>query len=72
MLLLIVEFFLSRFLSLFSGKLYGLLKQYFNMVVKNSHSSRPDVSLYGFIYDQISSNPPPEPTAAYNSPPDGH
>ncbi|KAK3554311.1 hypothetical protein QTP70_020172 [Hemibagrus guttatus] len=54
------------------GKLYGILKQYFNMVVKNSHSPRPDVSLYGFIYDQISSNPPPEPTAAYNSPPDGH
>ncbi|XP_047668044.1 poly(ADP-ribose) glycohydrolase [Tachysurus fulvidraco] len=54
------------------GKLYGLLKQYFNMVVKNSHSPRPDVSLYGFIYDQISSNPPPEPTAASSSPPDGH
>ncbi|KAG7334033.1 hypothetical protein KOW79_002440 [Hemibagrus wyckioides] len=54
------------------GKLYGLLKQYLNVVVKNSHSPRPDVSLYGFIYDQLSSNPPPEPTAAYNSPPDGH
>ncbi|KAK2852627.1 hypothetical protein Q7C36_007828 [Tachysurus vachellii] len=54
------------------GKLYGLLKQYFNMVVKNSHSQRPDVSLYGFIYHQISPNPPPEPTAASSSPPDGH
>ncbi|KAB5581692.1 hypothetical protein PHYPO_G00178660 [Pangasianodon hypophthalmus] len=54
------------------GKLYGLLKLYFNTVVKNSHSQRPDVSLYGFIYDHISSDPPPEPTAASSPRPDGH
>ncbi|TSK22736.1 Poly(ADP-ribose) glycohydrolase [Bagarius yarrelli] len=54
------------------GKLYGLLRHYFNVVVKNSHSPRPDVSLYGFIYDQISSDPPPEHTAASSPAQDGH
>ncbi|KAF4090391.1 hypothetical protein AMELA_G00051260 [Ameiurus melas] len=54
------------------GKLYGLLKQYFNVVVKTSHSQRPDVILYGFIYEQISSDPPPEPMAASSPLPDGH
>lgn len=54
------------------GKLYGLLKQYFNVVVKNSHGPRPDVSLYGFIYDQISSDPPPKRTAASSPARDGH
>ncbi|XP_053357969.1 poly(ADP-ribose) glycohydrolase isoform X1 [Clarias gariepinus] len=54
------------------GKLYILLKQYFNVVVKNSHGQRPDVSLYGFIYDQISSDCPPEPAAASSPAPDGH
>ncbi|KAF7710427.1 poly(ADP-ribose) glycohydrolase isoform X1 [Silurus meridionalis] len=54
------------------GKLYGLLKQYFHVVVKNSQSQRPDVSLYGFIVDQINSDPPPEPTAASSPPHDGH
>ncbi|KAL7889947.1 hypothetical protein AOLI_G00022050 [Acnodon oligacanthus] len=44
------------------GTLYGLLKQYFNVVCKNSHSQRPNVSLYGFIYEQISSDPVPEPS----------
>ncbi|XP_060781968.1 poly(ADP-ribose) glycohydrolase [Neoarius graeffei] len=53
-------------------KLYCLLKQYFNVVVKNSHSQRPDVSLYGFIFDRIISDPPPAPTTASSPPPDGH
>uniref|UniRef100_A0AAR2KZ90 poly(ADP-ribose) glycohydrolase n=1 Tax=Pygocentrus nattereri TaxID=42514 RepID=A0AAR2KZ90_PYGNA len=49
------------------GTLYGLLKQYFNVVCKNSHSQRPDVSLYGFIYEQISSDPLPEPSPGPSS-----
>ncbi|XP_036430125.1 poly(ADP-ribose) glycohydrolase isoform X2 [Colossoma macropomum] len=49
------------------GTLYGLLKQYFNVVCKNSHSQRPDVSLYGFIYEQISSDPVPEPSPGPSS-----
>ncbi|KAI4891586.1 hypothetical protein NFI96_020978 [Prochilodus magdalenae] len=49
------------------GTLYGLLKQYFNVVCKNSHSQRPDVNLYGFIYEQISSDPVPEPSPGPSS-----
>ncbi|XP_066535232.1 poly(ADP-ribose) glycohydrolase isoform X2 [Hoplias malabaricus] len=49
------------------GSLYGLLKQYFNVVCKNSHTQRPGVSLYGFIYEQISSGPAPEPSTGPSS-----
>lgn len=49
------------------GTLYGLLKQYFNVVCKSSHSQRPDVSLYGFIYEQIGSDPEPEPSPGPSS-----
>ncbi|KAK1791704.1 hypothetical protein P4O66_013683 [Electrophorus voltai] len=42
------------------GRLYVLLKRYFSVVCKNCHSQRPDVSLYGFIYEQISSDPDPD------------
>lgn len=38
------------------GTLYGLLKQYFHKICRMSHSSRPDVSLYDFIIDQINSS----------------
>lgn len=41
------------------GTLYCLLKQYSNVLSKNTQ--RPDVSLYGFLYEQVSSEPDPEP-----------
>ncbi|XP_051946654.1 poly(ADP-ribose) glycohydrolase-like [Xyrauchen texanus] len=41
------------------GTLYCLLKQYSSVVSKNAQ--RPDVSLYGFIYEQVSTDPDPEP-----------
>ncbi|XP_047458462.1 poly(ADP-ribose) glycohydrolase isoform X2 [Mugil cephalus] len=37
------------------GKLYSLLNQYFNVVCKNCHTARPDVRLYSFIYEGVSS-----------------
>uniref|UniRef100_A0AAX7V6R0 poly(ADP-ribose) glycohydrolase n=1 Tax=Astatotilapia calliptera TaxID=8154 RepID=A0AAX7V6R0_ASTCA len=37
------------------GQLYDLLNQYFNEVCKNCHTTRPDVSLYRFIYETVSS-----------------
>ncbi|XP_007249543.3 poly(ADP-ribose) glycohydrolase [Astyanax mexicanus] len=58
------------------GTLYGLLKQYFNVVCKSSHSQRPDVSLYGFIYERIyeriSSDPEPEPSSGPSSSSSSH
>ncbi|XP_076830512.1 poly(ADP-ribose) glycohydrolase isoform X2 [Brachyhypopomus gauderio] len=60
------------------GTLYVLLKRYFNMVCKSSQSQRPDVSLYGFIYEQIGPDPSPGPssvsqlTVAESSPSHGH
>ncbi|XP_051503509.1 poly(ADP-ribose) glycohydrolase [Myxocyprinus asiaticus] len=60
------------------GTLYCLLKQYSNMVSKNAQ--RPDVSLYGFIYEQVSTDPDPStvpsnshlPTEPCPSPADCH
>lgn len=42
------------------GTLYCLLKQYSNVLCKTA--LRPDVNLYGFLYEQISSDPDPEPS----------
>ncbi|KAM9365379.1 poly(ADP-ribose) glycohydrolase isoform 1-T4 [Pholidichthys leucotaenia] len=48
------------------GQLYSLLNQYFNMVCKNCRKSRPDISLYTFIYKNVSS-PTPTPADSTNS-----
>ncbi|XP_061914047.1 poly(ADP-ribose) glycohydrolase-like isoform X2 [Entelurus aequoreus] len=37
------------------GRLYSLLNQYSNLVCKNCRTTRPDVSLYAFIYQRVSS-----------------
>uniref|UniRef100_A0A667WQT1 poly(ADP-ribose) glycohydrolase n=1 Tax=Myripristis murdjan TaxID=586833 RepID=A0A667WQT1_9TELE len=37
------------------GRLYSLLNQYSNVVCKNCCTSRPDVSLYSFIHERVSS-----------------
>lgn len=37
------------------GRLYNLLNQYSSLVCKNCRTTRPDVSLYSFIYDRVSS-----------------
>ncbi|XP_041645505.1 poly(ADP-ribose) glycohydrolase [Cheilinus undulatus] len=37
------------------GRLYTLLNQYSNLVCKNCRTTRPDVSLYSFICDKVSS-----------------
>uniref|UniRef100_UPI0037E88877 poly(ADP-ribose) glycohydrolase n=1 Tax=Semicossyphus pulcher TaxID=241346 RepID=UPI0037E88877 len=37
------------------GKLYCLLNQYSNSVCKNCRTTRPDVSLYSFIHEKVSS-----------------
>ncbi|XP_063048227.1 poly(ADP-ribose) glycohydrolase [Engraulis encrasicolus] len=39
------------------GKLFRELKQFFNVVCKNCSGPRPDVSLYGFLYEQITMDP---------------
>ncbi|KAK5854060.1 hypothetical protein PBY51_015162 [Eleginops maclovinus] len=41
------------------GRLYKLLNQYSSLVCKNCRTTRPDVTLYSFIYEKVSS-----PTAA--------
>ncbi|XP_031435057.1 poly(ADP-ribose) glycohydrolase isoform X3 [Clupea harengus] len=55
------------------GKLFGELKQYFNVVCKNCSGPLPDVSLYGFLYERLSSDPEPaepsEITATTPGPP---
>ncbi|XP_072293144.1 poly(ADP-ribose) glycohydrolase [Eucyclogobius newberryi] len=38
------------------GRLYSLLIQYSSVVCKNCRTSRPDVTLYSFIYENISSH----------------
>ncbi|KAG8000133.1 Myoferlin, partial [Nibea albiflora] len=38
------------------GRLYSLLNQYSNLVCKNCRTTRPDVSLYSFIYERVSSH----------------
>ncbi|KAF7655915.1 hypothetical protein LDENG_00048490 [Lucifuga dentata] len=37
------------------GRLYNLLHQYFSVVCKNCRTTRPDVTLYSFIYERVSS-----------------
>ncbi|KAI1894353.1 hypothetical protein AGOR_G00114940 [Albula goreensis] len=37
------------------GTILGLLQQYYQSVCKNCHAPRPDVSLYGFIYEKVCS-----------------
>ncbi|MBN3302784.1 PARG glycohydrolase, partial [Amia calva] len=37
------------------GTIYGLLEQYYSTVCKNCHTSRPEQSLYNFIYNKIAS-----------------
>lgn len=38
------------------GQLYSLLNQYFNEECKNCRTTRPDISLYSFIYKKVSSS----------------
>ncbi|KAM3862983.1 poly(ADP-ribose) glycohydrolase [Diretmus argenteus] len=38
------------------GRLYRLLNQYSSAVCKNCRTTRPDVSLYGFIHERVSSH----------------
>lgn len=38
------------------GRLYHLLNQYSSVVCKNCRTSRPDVTLYSFIYEKVSSH----------------
>ncbi|KAG7492729.1 hypothetical protein MATL_G00017930 [Megalops atlanticus] len=43
------------------GQVYGLLEQYYSTVCKICTALRPDVSLYGFIYERVlSSSPSPD------------
>uniref|UniRef100_A0A671R2B6 poly(ADP-ribose) glycohydrolase n=2 Tax=Sinocyclocheilus anshuiensis TaxID=1608454 RepID=A0A671R2B6_9TELE len=42
------------------GTLYFYLKQYSNVVSK--HLQRPNISLYGYIYDKVNTNMDPEPS----------
>uniref|UniRef100_A0A672QZE2 poly(ADP-ribose) glycohydrolase n=1 Tax=Sinocyclocheilus grahami TaxID=75366 RepID=A0A672QZE2_SINGR len=42
------------------GTLYFYLKQYSNVVSK--HFQRPNISLYGYIYDKVNTNMDPEPS----------
>lgn len=42
------------------GEVYDLLGQYYSSVCKSCLSRRPDVSLYSFIYQQVSSSPVPD------------
>lgn len=37
------------------GRLYNLLNQYSTLMCKNCRTTRPDVSLYSFIYERVSS-----------------
>lgn len=72
-----VSFFFTHCISLYrslsvslsvcvflSGKLFGELKHYFNIVCKNCSGLQPDVSLYGFLYERLSLDP--EPTESEN------
>ncbi|KAM3605799.1 uncharacterized protein V6R79_005005 [Siganus canaliculatus] len=38
------------------GRLYSLLNQYSSLVYNNCHTTRPEVSLYSFIHERVSSN----------------
>lgn len=43
-----------------TGKVYDLLGQYYSSVCRSCLGRRPDVSLYSFIYQQVSSSPVPD------------
>lgn len=45
------------------GRLYNLLNQYSSLMCKNCRTTRPDVSLYSFIYERVSS-----PASAVDAP----
>ncbi|XP_054455815.1 poly(ADP-ribose) glycohydrolase [Anoplopoma fimbria] len=50
------------------GRLYSLLNQYSSLMCKNCRTTRPDVSLYSFIYERVSSPPPADaPDSAKDS-----
>ncbi|XP_068577984.1 poly(ADP-ribose) glycohydrolase isoform X2 [Cebidichthys violaceus] len=50
------------------GRLYCLLNQYSSLMCKNCRTTRPDVSLYGFIYKRVSSPAPADaPDSAKDS-----
>ncbi|XP_056147633.1 poly(ADP-ribose) glycohydrolase isoform X2 [Lampris incognitus] len=40
------------------GRLYSLLNQYSSTVCKNCRNTRPDISLYSFIHERVSSSTP--------------
>ncbi|XP_034564001.1 poly(ADP-ribose) glycohydrolase isoform X2 [Notolabrus celidotus] len=42
------------------GEVYDLMGQYYSSVCKSCLGRRPDVSLYSFIYQQVSSSPAPD------------
>lgn len=44
------------------GKLFRELKQFFSVVCKNCSGPRPDVSLYGFLYERLTMDPEPTDT----------
>ncbi|XP_029962694.1 poly(ADP-ribose) glycohydrolase [Salarias fasciatus] len=46
------------------GHIYSLLNQYFDVACKNCRSTRPDISLYNFIYERVS---PAAPAGAPNT-----
>ncbi|CAN9499769.1 unnamed protein product [Ophioblennius macclurei] len=46
------------------GRIYTLLNQYFDVVCKNCRTTRPDTSLYSFIYERVSSPAPADPLSA--------
>ncbi|XP_076016467.1 poly(ADP-ribose) glycohydrolase [Genypterus blacodes] len=50
------------------GRLYSLLNLYSSMVCKNCRTSRPDVSLYSFIYEHVSSLSPANASDAAKDP----
>ncbi|XP_026207137.1 poly(ADP-ribose) glycohydrolase isoform X2 [Anabas testudineus] len=57
------------------GKVYDLLRQYYNSVCKSCLSRRPDVSLYSFIYQQVGSSLAPNDSdsdSARHVPADNH
>ncbi|KAM6956280.1 poly(ADP-ribose) glycohydrolase [Aplochiton taeniatus] len=46
--------------TIVSGRLYNLLKEYSSEVCKNCRATRPDISLYGFIHEMVSSFSAPD------------
>ncbi|XP_074520033.1 poly(ADP-ribose) glycohydrolase [Halichoeres trimaculatus] len=52
------------------GEVYDLMGQYYSSVCKSCLGRRPDVSLYSFIYRQVSSSPAPGDSARQHVPAD--